>query len=48
MQEQDGKVSIGSRNITSLGFSNDIDALGEEDQELKALVESLIKTCTRY
>ena len=48
MEEHDGKVSIGGRNITNLQFANDIDALAEEEQELEALVESLNKTCTRY
>ena len=38
LEEHDGKVSIGGRNITNLQFANDIDAL----------VESLDKTCTRY
>ena len=50
LEEHDGKVSIGGRNITNLWFANGIDALAEEEeeQELEALVESLDKTCTRY
>ena len=48
LEEYDGKVSIGGRNITNLRFADDIDALAEEKQELEALVESLDKTCTRY
>ena len=48
LEEHDGKVSIGGRNITNLRFAADIDALAEEEQELEALVESLDKTCTRY
>ena len=48
LEEHDGKVSIGIRNITNLRFADDIDALAEEEQELEALVESLNKTCTRY
>ena len=48
MEEHDGKVSIGRRNITNLRFADDIDALAEEEQELEALVESFDKTCTRY
>ena len=44
LEEHDGKVIIGSRNI----FAHDINALAEEEQELEALVESLDKTCTRY
>ena len=48
LEEHDGKVSIGGRNITNLRFADDIDALAEKEQELEALVESLDKTCTRY
>ena len=48
LEEHDGKVSISGRNITNLRFTDDIDALAEEQQELEALVESLDKTCTRY
>ena len=47
LEEHDGKVSIGERNITNLRFADDIDALTEEEQELEALVESLDKACTR-
>ena len=42
LEEHDGKVSIGGRNITHLRFADDIDALAEEEQELEALVESLV------
>ena len=48
LEEHDGKVSIGGRNITNLWFADDKDALAEEEQELEVLVESLDKTCTRY
>ena len=48
LEEHDGNVSIGGRNVTNLRFVDDIDALAEEEQELEALVESLDKTCTRY
>ena len=48
LEEYDGKVSIGSRNIYNLQFADDIDGLAEEEQELEALVKSLDKTCTRY
>ena len=44
LEEHDGKVSIGGRNITNLRFADDIDALAEEEQELEALVKSLDKT----
>ena len=47
LEEYNGKVSIGGRNITNLRFADDIDALAEEEQQLEALVESLDKTCTR-
>ena len=48
LEEHDGKVSIGGKNITDLRFADNIDALAEEEQELEALVERLDKTCTRY
>ena len=48
LEEHDGTVSIGGRNITNLRFADDIDAQAEEEQELEALVESLDKTYTRY
>ena len=48
LEEHDGKVSIGGRNITNPWFADDKDALAEEEQELEALVESFDKTCTRY
>ena len=48
LEKYDGNVSIGGRNITNQRFTDDIDAVAEEEQELKALVESLDKTCTRY
>ena len=39
MEEHDGKVR--GRNITSLWFADDTDALAEEEQELEALAENL-------
>ena len=48
LKENDGKVSLGGRNITNLRFADDIDALAEEEQELEAKEESLDKNCTRY
>ena len=36
LEKQDGKISIGGRNITNLQFADNIDALAEEEQELKA------------
>ena len=48
LEQFDGKVSIGGRNIINLRFSNGIDALAEEEQELETLVESLDKTGTSF
>ena len=36
LEEHDGKVSMGRRNITNQRFADDIDALIEEEQELDA------------
>ena len=35
LEEQDGKGSIDSRNMTNLQFADDIHALTEEEQELE-------------
>ena len=45
VEDHEGKVSMGSRTscITSMQFTNDIDALTEEEHELEALLESLNK-----
>ena len=48
LEEHDGKVSIGGRNITNLRFVDDIDALAEEELELEVLVENLDKICIRF
>ena len=40
LEEHDGKVNIGGRNITNLRFADDIDALAEEECELEAVVET--------
>ena len=48
LEEHDRKVSISSRNIINLQFAHDINAVAEEEQEQKTLVESLNKTCTKY
>ena len=48
LEEHDIRVCIGGRIITNLRFTDDIDVLVEEKQELEALTESLDKTCTRY
>ena len=46
VEEHDGKVSIGERNINNLRFADDTDSVAEEQQELEALIKSLDKTCT--
>ena len=48
LEEHDGKVSIGGRNITILRFADDKDALAEAEQELEALAHSVDKTFARY
>ena len=48
LEEHDGKISIGGRNITNLRFADGIDAVAEKKEELETLVESFNKTCTRY
>ena len=47
LEEHDEKLSKGGRVITNLRFADDV-AFAKEKQELKALLESLDKTCTRY
>ena len=44
LEEHDGKISIGGRNITILRFADDIDALAEDEKELDAKAKSLDKT----
>ena len=48
LEEHEGKVSLGGRNIINLRFPIDNESLAEEDQELEVLIGSLNKTCTRY
>ena len=43
-KKHDGKASTSGRNITSLRFADDMDALSEEEQELEVLVEVSTKT----
>ena len=35
LEEHDGRISIGGRNIINLRFADDIDALAEVKQELE-------------
>ena len=44
LEEHDGKITIGGRNVPNLRFADD--AVAEKEQELEALIESLDKTCT--
>ena len=50
LDEHDGKISIGGKNISNLRFADGIGALTEEKQELEALVECLNKPakCIRW
>ena len=48
LEEHDGKVRIGGRNITILWFVDDIDALAEEEQELGSPSTKSRQTCTRH
>ena len=41
LEDHEGTVSIGSRTITNLRFSDDIDGLAGEEKELTKLVECL-------
>ena len=48
LEEHDGKVSLGAEiHVLPICGLPLTDALAEEEPELKALVESLYKTCTR-
>ena len=40
--------ALGVTTTTDLRFADGIDALAEEEHELEALVESFVRTCTRY
>ena len=48
LNDHEGSVSIGGRNITNLRFADDIDGLAGNARELKDLVQSLNTSCTRY
>ena len=43
LEEHEGNVSIGGRNITNLRFADDIDALAEEIQEQEALANVTLR-----
>ena len=46
--DHEGTVSIGGRTITNLRFTDDIDGLAGEEEELAKLVECLDKASTAY
>ena len=48
LENHEGTVSIGGRTITSLHFTDDIDGLAGEEEELAKLVERLNKASTAY
>lgn len=48
LEEHDGSISIGGRNITNLRFADDIDGLAGSEPELATLLERLDKTSQAY
>ena len=48
LEDREGTVSIGGRAITNLRFSDNIDGLAGEEEELAKLVEHLDKASTAY
>ena len=48
LEDHEGTVSIGGRTITNLRFTDDIDGLAREEEELAKLVECLDKASTDY
>ena len=48
LEDHEGTVSIGGRTITNLRFSDDIDSLAGEEEELANLAEHLDKASTAY
>ena len=48
LEDHEGTVSIGGRTNTSLRFSDNIDGLAGEEEELVNLVERLDKASTAY
>ena len=48
LEDHEGTVSIGGRTITNLRFSDDMDGLAGEEEELAKLVEHLDKASTAY
>ena len=48
LEDHEGTVSIGGRTITNLRFTDDIDGLAGEEEELANLVECFDKASTNY
>ena len=48
LEDHEGTVSIGGRTLTNLRFTDDIDGLAGEEEELANLVERLDKAPTAY
>ena len=48
LNDLEGTVSIGGRNITNLRIADDIDGLAGKEEELADLVERLDKTSTAF
>ena len=48
LEEHHGTVSLGSQVITNLWFTDDIDRLVGEEQELANLMNHLDKTSSRF
>ena len=48
LEDHEGTISIGGRTITNLRFSDDVDGLAGEEEELASLVERLDKACRAY
>ena len=48
LEDHEGTVSTGGRTITNLGFTDEIDGLAGEEEELANLVKHLDKASTAY
>ena len=48
LKEHEGSVSIGGRNITNLRFADDIDGLVGSEEELKSLMNNLLRAVKSF
>ena len=48
LENYNGTISIGSRQITSLRFADNIDGITGEEDELTKLVHNLDTTATKF